>query len=419
MPRGGPRHVKKPYVDPGVLLKCLEKHKRLVEDLGPYEVLSQQSASDFVGLVKLAPLWRDVLQIEATGMLAPQPLRRALGALLVAEPHLNSTTEATGGMWVNLKVERLTVLLFHVRRLGREQQQLLPMAAQKLTRRHYEYLVDGLEKLQLETLEEIPLPTYSPGKRVRGKTSVEQLGLEKSAEKKIKKEPLEEQVLEKSAVHSEKKLQVLEKSGEKKAKREQMEEEKCAKLNDLGKASSASRQLVQHESNVSMDSSGVPKLFGLSPSPKKELEQGQAEKPLEKGKCKEEDQDGASVKSEILSLQRPGQRLREAMRLGGSPALGKAKGKAGAKKNTQLVAPQGRQPWKRLVVCHPRNPPRTYIQGCVEGGKLHLIVEVSRTMSSRHEAICHKIKDALEKDSLTKAEALELRKQLLEEERAG
>ena len=52
----------------------------------------------------------------------------------------------------------------------------------------------------------------------------------------------------------------------------------------------------------------------------------------------------------------------------------------------------------------------------MEGGKLHLIVEVSQKMSKNHRAICEQIKEALEKDSLTKEEALQMRKDLLQKD---
>ena len=100
-------------------------------------------------------------------------------------------------------------------------------------------------------------------------------------------------------------------------------------------------------------------------------------------------------------------------------AVAKAKGKAGAKKKPEVVttACGGRKPWKRLLQCNPSHPPRTYIQGQVEGGKLHLIVEVSqKKMSKNHRAICEQIKEALEKDSLTKEEALQMRKDLLQKD---
>ena len=58
--------------------------------------------------------------------------------------------------------------------------------------------------------------------------------------------------------------------------------------------------------------------------------------------------------------------------------------------------------------------PRSYLQGRVEGGKLHLIVEVTQNMSIHYLAIIGKIRCALEKDNLTKAEALAMRKDLLE-----
>eukprot|EP00435_Cladocopium_sp_Y103_P038728 s2064_g10.t1 len=51
----------------------------------------------------------------------------------------------------------------------------------------------------------------------------------------------------------------------------------------------------------------------------------------------------------------------------------------------------------------------------VEGGKLHLIVETSAKMSPHYKALIGKIREALEKDSLTKEEALSMRARLLKQ----
>jgi hypothetical protein len=45
----------------------------------------------------------------------------------------------------------------------------------------------------------------------------------------------------------------------------------------------------------------------------------------------------------------------------------------------------------------------------VEGGKMHLIVEISAKMSPHYKALIGKIREALEKDNLTKEEALSMR----------
>ena len=57
--------------------------------------------------------------------------------------------------------------------------------------------------------------------------------------------------------------------------------------------------------------------------------------------------------------------------------------------------------------------PRAYLQGSTEKGeKLHLIVEVTSKRSDHYEKIIDEIHESLEKDSLTKPEALALREEL-------
>lgn len=74
-----------------------------LEDMGAYEILSSGSACS-------------LLRIEGSAMFSPTCLRQALGGLLVSAPHLNTRKTCSGGMWTSLKVERLNVLMAHVRK---------------------------------------------------------------------------------------------------------------------------------------------------------------------------------------------------------------------------------------------------------------------------------------------------------------
>ena len=82
-----------------------------------------------------------------------------------------------------------------------------------------------------------------------------------------------------------------------------------------------------------------------------------------------------------------------------------AKGKAKAKAKAGSVS-EVRRPWKRIVRTVAT---RAYLQGSQDQGKKKLIVEVAATWSPHYVAIIDEIKEALEKDALTKAEARELR----------
>ena len=85
------------------------------------------------------------------------------------------------------------------------------------------------------------------------------------------------------------------------------------------------------------------------------------------------------------------------------------KGKRGPSKGSE-------GPWYALRKTNAKKPKRTYITGVLAPGSGHprkLIVEVPATWSSQHDLICNKIMKALEKDSLSKAEALKMREELV------
>ena len=87
--------------------------------LGAYEHLSSSSSPAPKALVDLQALWSDLLDLEPSGMIHSQPLRQVLLSLLVDVPALN-TTDQSGQVWCNLKVERLNCMLTHCRKLQRE-----------------------------------------------------------------------------------------------------------------------------------------------------------------------------------------------------------------------------------------------------------------------------------------------------------
>ena len=113
--------------------------------------------------------------------------------------------------------------------------------------------------------------------------------------------------------------------------------------------------------------------------------------------------------------------LQEAMGIGlskkpaASPkALGKAKAKPKTLKKAEPLEKGVRKPWVKIKKTKAEKPiPRAYLQGSTEEGeKLHLIVEVSSKRSDHYEKIIDEIHESLEKDSLTKPEALALREEL-------
>ena len=134
----------------------------------------------------------------------------------------------------------------------------------------------------------------------------------------------------------------------------------------------------------------------------------------------------------LASLQRPGGRLQAAMGYDlekskpGKANKPKTKGvlkrpskSFGKGTNAKVLergtAPGKRQKWVHLSQTDANNPPRSYIQGNVEGGKKHLIVQVTATQSPHYKAIAGILRESLEKESLTKEEAMEKRNELLAE----
>ena len=102
----------------------------------------------------------------------------------------------------------------------------------------------------------------------------------------------------------------------------------------------------------------------------------------------------------------------------GKPSSSK-KGKPSSSKKKPLIkgkvpASYPRKAWTKLwVTTTSKAPWRAYITGTTEpNGKKHLIVETTRHKHPKYKEILQKIKERLEEDHITKEEALELRQEL-------
>ena len=220
--KGGARHFSKPYVDSGLVFQVLEQNQDLLQDLKNYEVTSKCNSPDPKGLVQTLPLWKGLLRLEPSAEIHTQPLRTALITLLAQMPWLN-TTSNSGQVWANLRMERISTILYHVRKVGREG--LLSCAA-RLTRQEYENLQDGLKLLDGNTLGKV-----NALEKAKALEKADALEKAKALEKA--------DALEKAQAQSSETMQPVE---------------------------GAKRKLKQHDSEVSMDSKGFPKMFG-SPAP--------------------------------------------------------------------------------------------------------------------------------------------------------
>jgi hypothetical protein len=361
--RGGARHFAKPYVDAGILFKVLEEEIELVKNLGAYELISKNNSPDPHGLVHALPLWERLLKVEASGEIHSQPMRTALLDLLAQNPELNSSSRHSGQVWVNLKHQRLDCILFHVRKLQREG---LTVAAAKLSKSDFLKLRDGLKLLKLED------------------------ALEKAS---CRKRPLEK--------------------------------EPCTALVPV-EAESKRRVLKKESSDVSLDGKGFPKLFASSPEPSPQKAKASSSPPAPPLAFSRR-RSGQLVSLEKEELQDLlGIAPKKKPALGKAKAVGKAKALEKAKKHKKTNAkakaqPQPeaggnkRKPWLKINLVNAKKPKRTYLVGTTDPKiPSRIIVEVSaaRCPGCHKEAI-EEIWHALEKDSLTKAEARDFKEQLL------
>ena len=101
--RGGARHFAKSVVEVGAL-------KKVLSDFRGYETLSRSSGYDWKGLMHCLPLVEGLLSLCKKAEIHAQPLKRGLTGLLEAKPSLNKT-RFVGAVWVQLRQERIVVLL--------------------------------------------------------------------------------------------------------------------------------------------------------------------------------------------------------------------------------------------------------------------------------------------------------------------
>ena len=89
----------------------------------------------------------DLLGASETAEVHPSSLKKGLQQFLVQTPDAN-TSKFSGEVWINLRTERLTVLLYHVRKLAQGTASL-QQAAIKLTKNEYKQLEEILNVVEL------------------------------------------------------------------------------------------------------------------------------------------------------------------------------------------------------------------------------------------------------------------------------
>ena len=83
------------------------------------------------GLVRNMDLWVALGKAEPTAEVAPAPLKQALLSLLTNHTEMNNTKHR-GEVWVQLRANRITILLAHVRKVKRDGAMALEKAAARL-----------------------------------------------------------------------------------------------------------------------------------------------------------------------------------------------------------------------------------------------------------------------------------------------
>ena len=97
-------------------------------------------------MLKVLPLIKGLVTLESTAEIQPGNLRQAVMRVLMEHPALNKS-KWNGGLCVNIRVERVGVILYHMRRL--KQGEDLRMCAGKLTSLeflHLQEVIDLMEK---------------------------------------------------------------------------------------------------------------------------------------------------------------------------------------------------------------------------------------------------------------------------------
>ena len=140
--KGGARHFTKPYIDPDIVFSIVSKNQDILCHMGPYEVVSRNNAPDPKGILHCSMLVMDFLDASESGEVHQSSLKKGLNTLLVQQPDVN-TTKYSGNVWINLRIERLNCLMYHVRRLA--QGTKLHQAAAKLTKNEFKQLQEILQ----------------------------------------------------------------------------------------------------------------------------------------------------------------------------------------------------------------------------------------------------------------------------------
>ena len=127
----------------------------MLAKLGLYENLSKNQACSPKGIVQVLPLLKGLVDLEPTCEIHGSCLRQAIMEVLTREPGLN-TSAYKGSVWVGSRVDRVTTVLYHLRRLKGSVD--LKHCAASLTSLEFLDLQSVLEKVVKKELENKSFP---------------------------------------------------------------------------------------------------------------------------------------------------------------------------------------------------------------------------------------------------------------------
>ena len=367
--KGGARHTPKPQVDTDLLVNCFSAHKNMLAKLGLYENLSKNQACSPKGIVQVLPLLKGLVELEPTCEIHGSSLRQAIMEILTREPGLN-TSAFKGSVWVGCRVDRITTVLFHLKRLKGSPD--LKHCAASLTSLEFLDLQSVLEKVvQKEVQKNLPLAEREDAKPH---------GPERKLKKEVSDVSIDSQGFPKC-------LQSPEAS-------------KASPEDPLlkGEPPSASHEDPLLKGEPSSASHGARKELAQPSFKRRRLGQAISQQPPT---------GSATIRDELgIGMKKPA----------GKKAKGKSK--PSSKSLVKGVAPASypRKEWIKLKVTKSNKEPlRCYICGTTEpGGKVHLIVETRHARNPKYLEILEEIKVKLETEHITKQEAISLRDELYE-----
>ena len=361
-----------------------------MQNLGSYEAVSKSQSISPKGLIHCLPLSKGLIALAPTGEIHGNSLRAALFQLLMVDPACNDS-KYNGSVWVGLRIERITCLLNHMRRLKNSQADMrqcasMLTAAECIRLQEVVHAMDskdpGVGKTPIAD-EQAIVPYGSLGESDPADTGP------KTAKRKL--QPSETEVSLDSEGFPACLKEPSSSSGHKKAENAE------PSLPAFMKNRPGRRATV---SGIPWDCEELRDQMGFAGKAMKKKKKKNKKKKL----CKKALAKGPGEAKVLPKAKAKAKAKAEAKAKG----LAKAKAKAKA-----FVFPTVRSKWHKIQVTTAKKPARAYIQGILqEGDKKRLIVEISLVRSPKYKEHIESIRQKMEEHHLTRQEALEERDRL-------